>query len=421
LCFKKELQMKKLILKKRNTLDKKEMIAVNNVIKSGNLSSFLGEKSKYFYGGPKVKELEKKFSKYIGSKYAISVNSWTSGLICSLGALNLKEGDEVILSPWTMSACVSSIMFWGAIPIFADIEEFFFTLDPNLVEKKITKKTKAIMAIDIFGQSCDILALKKITKKNNLFLVTDSAQSLGSKFNNKYTGTMSDIGGFSFNYHKHIHCGEGGIIVTNNKILAENCRLIRNHSESVIKKKQSNKLKYNSIGFNFRLGEIESAICIEQLKKLKKIVTRIQKNANYFNKNLSCLKGLQIPKIRKFCTHAYYVYPILLNKNETGFSKEKLYDFLIKKNIPISTKYVDLSELSIFKYKNLSKMYPWKFNRKRYSLKKNDLIITKNYQNNKFLCIDMCSYEYTKNDLQFIVNQFKDFWDKNFILANEKK
>ena len=205
--------------KKPNNISFKEKKIVNKIIESGVLSNFVADPKKALTGGKYVEKFERKIEKYFKVKHAITINSWTSGLVTMIGAAGIKQGDEVILSPWTMSACFSCIIAWGGVPIFADIDPKTFCIDPIEVRKKITKKTKAILAIDIFGQSSDIKELNKIAKKNNLLLLSDTAQSIGSKYFNKYTGTVSDMGGFSFNFHKHIHTGEGGVIVTNNTLL----------------------------------------------------------------------------------------------------------------------------------------------------------------------------------------------------------
>ena len=150
----------------------------------------------------------------------------------------------------------TSIIHWNAIPIFADIDPLTFNINPESVEKKITKKTKAILLVDIFGQSCDIDALMKIREKYDLKVMTDSAQSPGAYNSDRFTGTISHIGGYSLNYHKHINTGEGGIVVTNDDILCERVQLIRNHGEAVVEKKGVKNIQ-NIIGHNFRLGEIE--------------------------------------------------------------------------------------------------------------------------------------------------------------------
>lgn len=406
--------IKKLKLIKRNELGKLEIKQAIKVIKSGNLSSFLGENGKGFYGGPKVLSFEKKIQKYFKVKHAITVNSWTSGLICSVGALkNLKEGDEIILSPWTMSACLSSILFWNAIPIFADIEKDYFTICPKSIEKKITKKTKAIMAIDIFGQSANLRQINKIAKKYKLEVISDSAQAIGSKYLNKFTGTIADIGGFSLNYHKHIHTGEGGIVVTNDKIYAERIRLIRNHAESISERKYNENLSFNKVGFNFRLGEIESAIGIEQLKKLKSIIKKNQLVAKKLDNGLSELSGLNTPKVRKGATHVYYVYPLLIDKKKCGFTKYKLFKFLRSHGIPVSLKYVNLHRLHILNKKNKKNTLPWSLVKNKYIYKKGDCPIAEDYQDNKYIAINMCTYNYTNDNLSYIIEKFKMFWKNN--------
>ena len=197
--------IKKLDFKKYNTIGKEELKAAREVIKSGVLSDFLGTHSSKFLGGKKVLEFEDKCKKFFKKKYAITTNSWTSGLVAAIGSLDIEPGDEIIVSPWTMCASATSIIHWNAIPVFADIDEKTFCIDPNSIIKNISKKTKAILAVDIFGQSCDIKKINKIAKKYHLKVITDSAQAIGSKREKKFTGTDSDIGGFSLNYHKHIH------------------------------------------------------------------------------------------------------------------------------------------------------------------------------------------------------------------------
>jgi len=274
-----------------NSLGEEERLAVDRVMRSGVLSAFLGVWHKDFYGGPKVQEFEKMATKYFGVKHAITVNSWTSGLIAAVGALDIEPGDEIIVSPWTMAASATAILHWNAIPIFADIEEDTFNLDPDSVEANITPHTKAIMAVDIFGHSADMDSLRKIADKYNLKIISDTAQSPGAMYKGKYAGTLADIGGYSLNYHKHIHTGEGGIIVTNDDKLAERLQLIRNHAEVVVEAKGVEKIN-NMIGYNFRLGEIESAIGIEQLKKLKKFTKSRERIGNRLSLVLSCLNGL---------------------------------------------------------------------------------------------------------------------------------
>jgi perosamine synthetase len=236
--------------KRYNTIGSEEKIAANLVVESGILSDYLATWGEKVNGGKKVKEFERACEKYFKVKHAITVNSWTSGLTTAIGALNIEPGDEIIVSPLTMSASATSIIHWNAIPVFVDVEPDYFCIDPDKIEEKISSKTKAILAVDIYGQSADMDKINLIAKDNNLAVISDSAQAPGALYNNKLAGTLSDIGGYSLNRHKHIHTGEGGIIVTDNDHYADQMRLIRNHAESIVEDKKHNSLA-NMIGYNF--------------------------------------------------------------------------------------------------------------------------------------------------------------------------
>ena len=383
--------------KKYNSIGKEELIAANKVLKSGKLSEYIAKNNKFFYGGKNIKILERKITRKFKVKNAILVNSWTSGLIAIFGALGIKKDDEVILPPWTMSACAASIIFWGGKPVFCDIEKETFCIDPEEIKKKITKKTKAILAVDIFGYPCDLKKINSIARKNKIFVVSDSAQSIGAKYYGKFAGTVADIGGFSLNYHKHINTGEGGIIVTNNYNMAKKCKLLINHAESFVEK--STNRKHNLIGFNFRLTELQAAIGIEQLKKLDKIVKKKQKNADYLSKKLKNLKGLIPPIVdKKKFTHAYYMYPLRLDHKIIKTHKNEIFRMLMNEGIPVAKRYEDISKLpSILSLRN--------------SYKKQFKII--NLLNQKeYLGIKMWAFDFSINDLDYIISKFKKIWDK---------
>jgi len=289
------------------TIGGEEIDAVVEVLKSGTLSRFIGTSTPEFYGGPKVNEFERAWENHFQVKYAISVNSWTSGLIAAVGAIGIEPGDEVILPPWTMSACAAAILAWNAIPIFADISYDNFCLDPVDVKNKITSRTRAILSVDIFGQSAPITEIMELAKNNDIMVISDAAQSPGARVADGFAGTLSHVGGFSLNYHKHIHTGEGGMIVTNDESIARRLQLIRNHAESVVKGMGITKLD-NMIGFNFRMGEIEAAIGIEQLKKLDALVLKRQQAAARLRGGLETLPGLTCPQVSETNTHVYYIF-----------------------------------------------------------------------------------------------------------------
>lgn len=401
-------------MKRYNSIGKDEILAANKVVRSGILSEYIAKPGKYFLGGKNVKKFEKLVCKTFNVKYAISVNSWTSGLTAAIGAIGIEPGDEVICSPWTMSASAISILHWNAIPVFVDIDPVTFNLDLNKLKKAITKKTKAIMAVDIFGQSEDISEIKKIIKNKNIKIISDSAQAPYALYKKKFAGTIGDIGGFSLNYHKHINTGEGGIVVTNNKLLAQRTQLIRNHAESSIVDTSSKNKLSNMIGHNFRLGEIEAAIGVEQIKKLKKIVTYRQKLANILTEGLSKFTGLNVPYVRLKSTHVYYVYPIVLDKN-LKVKRKKIINLLKVEGVKgLMEGYINLYNLPIFKKKIAygTKGFPWKHFKSKVSYDKKNFQVTEDLHNKRFFGVLLCSYDYKEKDMKFIVKKFKKIWLK---------
>lgn len=300
-----------------NTIGVEEKKAVERVLDSGILSKFLGAWTKDFYGGEEVLALEKEWAKKFKVKHALSVNSNTSGLIAAVGSIGIEPGDEVIVGPASMAISAIAPLFWGGIPVFADVEDQYYILDPKSIEAKITPKTKAIIVVDIFGHPYNRDAINAIAKKHNLKIIEDCAQAPGATYNGDYAGSLGDVGVFSLNYHKHIHCGEGGIVVTNDDEIAERIALIRNHAESAVGAKEVENL-INMVGFNFRMTEIEAAISREQLKKLDKLVEKRIETVNYLRNKL-----LQIPAITgggqaPGAKHVYYVLPFNFNSELAG-------------------------------------------------------------------------------------------------------
>ena len=315
-----------------NTIGLEEKIAVNKVLDKGNLSQFLGSWHKDFYGGPNIRLLEESWSNLIGVNYSISVNSNTSGLFSAIAACGIKPGDEVIVSPYTMSASAIAPLIYGAVPVFADIDIDNFGLCPNSVESKITERTKAILVVHIFGNPAKMDEIMQIAKKHNLFVIEDCAQAPLAKYKDKYVGTIGDIGIFSFNYHKHIHTGEGGIVTTNNENLAKKIQLIRNHSENSVSAMNFDK-EMNLYGFNYRMTEIDAAIGIEQIKKLPFLIEERIENANIFADKIGQIPGIKAPIIEKNSKHVYYKQPFRFDQNKIGIHRDKFIE-AIKAEIP---------------------------------------------------------------------------------------
>ena len=397
--------------KRNNSIDSNDIKSVVKVMKTGVLSGFIASKGDSFFGGTQVKNFEKQWSKFFKVKYAISVNSWTSGLIASIGALDVNPGDEIITTPWTMCATATAIIHWNCIPVFADIEPDTFCIDPKSVEKKITKRTKAILAVDIFGQSCDYQALKKIAKRNKLKLICDSAQSILTKYKGKYVSSIGDIGGYSLNYHKHINTGEGGVIVTNNKVYANKMYSLRNHAEAVVDNSSKKKIA-NMVGYNFRMGEIEAAIGIQQLKKVKERVKLKQDIARKLNFGLKNLKGLKLPKIRNHSTHSYYIYPMILDIKKLKIKRYKIFKALTAEGVQgLTEKYVLIHLYPMYKKKIAYglKNFPWSITRK-IKYKKGLCPVAENLQNNTFLGLQIQLFDLRRKDVNKIIEAFKKVW-----------
>lgn len=395
-------------------IGKEEVNAAKAVIESGVLSKFLGCWDPDFYGGPKVQEFERACERYFGVKHVVTVNSWTSGLVCAVGAIGIEPGDEVIVPPWTMCASATAILHWNAIPVFADIEPETFSLDPKSVEANITPHTRAIMAVDIFGHSCDIDALMEIAARHDLKVITDSAQAPGVFNKGRVTGTLAHVGGYSLNYHKHIHTGEGGILVTDDDEIFERLQLIRNHAEAVVSDKGVTNL-VNMLGHNFRLGEIESAIGIEQLKKLKGFVEGRQRAAERLTEGLKGLTGLRTPIVRPDCTHAYYMYPMILDTELLGVNRAKIFAALEAEGISgLAAGYANVHLLPLYQKKIAygSNGFPWSSDicKREVSYKKGICPVAEELHDKTYLGYEMCLNELEDGDVDLMVAAFRKVW-----------
>ena len=322
------------------TIGDEEKNAVAEVLDSGVLSDFLGTWSPQFYGGPRVQKLEREWETYFGVRHAVTVNSATSGLYAAVGAAGVGPGDEVIVSPITMTASASAALVYGAIPVFADIDPDTFCISAATIERCITPYTRAIVVVDILGHPADMDPIMTLARRHSITVIEDAAQAPGARYNGRMAGTLADIGVFSLNYHKTIHTGEGGVAVTNDDALAERLQLIRNHGEMVVRGKGVKDL-VNMVGYNYRMTEIEAAIGSEQLKKLDSLLAPRIEAAEYLNEHLSKIPGIITPVVRGDVRHGYYLYGVRYDEKKTSAPRDRFVDALNAEGIPVIKGYTE--------------------------------------------------------------------------------
>lgn len=322
-----------------NTIGDAEKQEVMNVLDSGELSGFIAYAGDEFYGGKQVQALEQQFKDYFGVKHAISVNSATSGLHCAVAATGIGPGDEVIVPPYTMSASATCVLFTGAVPIFADIEPDMFCLDPIEVEKNITPYTKGIVAVNLFGLPAALDELRAIADKHGLFLIEDNAQAPAAKYKDRTTAVVGDAGIFSFNRHKVMQSGEGGMITCNDDTLAQKMRLIRNHGEVVVRPMGFKDIQ-NTVGLNYRMTEMEAAVARHQFAKIDDLNAQRIELCDRITQNLSEIDGITPPKVREGCSHVYYFYSMLYDEKTVGIPRDLFVQAVCAEGFPLRGGYV---------------------------------------------------------------------------------
>ena len=285
----------------RPDITNREIEAVTEVLKSGILSI-----------GPKVEEFEQMVADHVGLKYGIAVNSGTSALNLIIKALNIGEGDEVITTPFSFIASVNCFLMEGAKPVFVDIDPKTLNMDIDKVEEMIGEKTKAILAVDAFGQPINMKKLREIADKHNLYLIEDSCEAIGSLYNGVPAGRLADASVFAFYPNKQITTGEGGIIVTNNEDIANMTRSLRSQGRAIT----GFWLHHERLGYNFRMSEMQAALGCVQMDRLNEIVNKRIRVAEYYNNKLKDVVGVTIPYIHPDVdVMSWFVYVIQVDKD----------------------------------------------------------------------------------------------------------
>lgn len=309
--------------------------------------------SRWLTGGPKAPEFEKSFADFIGVKHAISVNSGTSALHLAMRTLNIKSGDEVIVPVFTFAATANAVLYCDAKPTFADINPKTFNLSPESVLDKVNKRTKAIMAVHYGGQPCDMKEIMEIAEDYKLYVIEDCAHSLGAEYRGRKTGCIGLIGCFSFYPTKIITTLEGGMLTTNEEWIAEKAKLLREHgmTRSALDREKRADWYYNvkSLGYNYRLNEVQAALGISQLKRVEDGIKKRVEAAHYYRRKLSRVEGIATPYEAKNRTHVYHLYVIKVLKEKCGLSREELFKELATRGIGLSVHYTPLHLLTFYK------------------------------------------------------------------------
>lgn len=291
----------------RPYLGREEEKSVLEVLRSGYLSL-----------GPKYMEFERNFAKRIGVKYACSVSSGTAGLHLAMIACGIRAGDEVITTPFSFVASSNCILYVGAKPVFVDIDPMTYNIDPDKIEAKINKKTKAILVVHIFGQSANMDPILKLAKKYKLQIIEDACESIDATYRKKKVGTFGEVGVFAFYPNKQMTVGEGGMVVTNSKKIYEVCCCLRNQGRA----KDDQWLTHEFLGYNYRLDELSAALGVTQLEKLDYMIEKRRKIAGWYNEILKPYESIvQTPITDSKNTHTWFVYVIQIKDKRVDRNK----------------------------------------------------------------------------------------------------
>jgi len=278
--------------------------------------------------GPFVGEFEKKFSSYIGVKYGIATSNGTAALHLALTALEIGRKDEVIVPTLTFASVANAVIYTGAKPVFIDSHPDYWCINPEKIEDKISKRTKAIMPVHLYGHPCDMDAIMKIAKNNDLYVVEDCAEAHGAEYKSKKVGSFADIACFSFYGNKIITTGEGGMCLTNDEDLAQKMKLLRDHGMNVEKR-----YWHEVVGFNYRMTNLQAALGVAQLKKIDTFIEQKRKIAKLYNSLLKDIRGVTPHPEMHWAKNVYWLYSILIDEESYGISRDELMEKLAKNGV----------------------------------------------------------------------------------------
>jgi len=311
-------------------------------------------KSNWITTGPTIPEFEEKFKQYIGCEHAVAVNSGTSGLFISVNVADIKNGDEVITTPLTFVATSNCILSRNARPIFADIDKDTFNIDPQKIRERITKKTKAIIPVHFAGQPCEMDEINEIAEEYDLKIIEDAAHSISAEYNGKKIGSSSYLAVFSFHPVKQMTTGEGGMIVTKNSDLAKKSKILRNHGITKETRERfgpKNPWFYEVIatGYNYRMTDIQAALGLNQLKKLKKFQRARERYVKIYDKFFKKTPEIITQHVKKNIKHAWHLYTVLIRSELLKINRNRFIEALRSENIGVNVHYIPVHFHPLFK------------------------------------------------------------------------
>jgi perosamine synthetase len=398
--------------------DIKEVLTMPSVEAENYMSQYFT-----FLGGQMVRRFEADFSRKFGVTYAISVNSATSGLSAALGAAGLGPGDEIITTSMSFSATAISILLFNSIPIFVDVDINNYCLDPDKIEKAVTLKTRAILVVHLLGNPADMDAIMRIARKNSLIVIEDCAQAPGTKYKDSFVGTIGDMGVFSFQETKNIQTGEGGMVVTNDPLLAKRVRLIRNHGESIPDDTWNDNSLVNIIGMNYRMTELTAALGIAQLAKLDENNRVRTENVCFLSEELKGLPGITVPDYQPGVVP--HIFAMLYDAQKTGVNRQKVLAALRAEGIPVGAGYLRLMYENPIFLKKIAygeKHCPWSchlynFNRE---YKSGDCPIAESLLKERFIWFYHIHRPNDVDDMQDVVIAFEKLFENLEVLEKNE-
>ncbi len=316
-------------------IDEADIQAVTDVLKSDYLTC-----------GPKIEDLEKRLCEVTGAKYAVAIANGTAALHVACLAAGVKEGDEVITTPITFAASANCALYCGARPVFADINPKTYNIDPDDIERKITEKTKAIVAVDFTGQAVEIERIQEICNRHNIVFIEDGAHSMGTKYKEKKVGSLADMTTFSFHPVKTITGGEGGAITTNDKSLYDKLVLYRSHgitrNQQLMKHEVDGSWYYEQmdLGYNYRITDIQASLIISQLDKLNKFIDRRKEIVEMYNKAFVEMPEIIVQKEIKESDTARHLYIVQLDMDKLNANRLEVFEALKAENVCCNVHYI---------------------------------------------------------------------------------